>query len=96
MRSLDFNMAKLQLRIQLSNIPLELFTQKGINYITSVLGNPLYMDCITTNQQRVAYAKVCIEIEVGLDVPRSIKVELKDGSVVSVYVEVPCMPAKCS
>ena len=54
------------------------------------------MDRIIANQQKVTCAKVCIKIEVGLDVPRSIKVELRDGSMVSVYVEVPWMPAKCS
>ena len=41
MRSLEFNMAKLPLWIHLSNIPLELFTQTGISYIASVVGNPL-------------------------------------------------------
>ena len=69
--------------------------QRGIGYITSILGNPLSMDQIITNQQKVAYAKVCIEIKAGLDVPRNIKEELRDGSVVLVNVEVPWMPAMC-
>ena len=43
MRSLDFNMAKLPIRVHLGNIPLELFSHKGISYIISVLGNPVYM-----------------------------------------------------
>ena len=68
MRTLDFNMAKLPLWIQLSNIPLEFFTQKGISYIASALENPLYMDRITANKQRVAYAKVCIEVEACMEV----------------------------
>ena len=96
MRTLDFNMAKLPLWIQLSNIPLELFTQRGIGYIASALGNSLYMDRITANKQRVAYAKVCIEVEACKEVPRNVEVVLKDGTVISVFVEVPWMPAKCS
>ena len=40
--SLEFNMAKLSIWIQLGNIPLKLFMQRGISYIASVLGNPLY------------------------------------------------------
>ena len=58
MRLLEYNMAKLPLWIHLGNILLELFTQIGISYIASTLGNPLYMDRITVNQQRLAFAKV--------------------------------------
>ena len=54
-----------------------------------MLGNPLYMDRITANKQRVAYAKVCIEIEACMEVPRSVEVVLKDGTVTSVFVKVP-------
>ena len=96
MRTLDFNMVKLLLWIQLSNMPLELFTQKRISYIMNALGNPLYMDRITTNKQRKAYAKVCVEVEVVIEVRRSIEVVLKDGKVVSIFVEVPWMPTKYS
>ena len=48
--TLEFNMAKLLIWIQLSNVPLELFTQRGISYIASAMENPLYMDRITANQ----------------------------------------------
>ena len=49
MRSLEFNMARLPIWLHLSNIPLELFTQRGISYIASAVRNPLYMDRITAN-----------------------------------------------
>ena len=94
--TLEFNMAKLPLWIQLSNVPLDFFTQREISYIASAIGNPLYMDRITANQQRLSYAKVCVEIEVNKEIPRSIEVELRNGRTVSVMVEVPWMPAKCS
>ena len=74
--TLEFNMAKLPLWIKLSNVPLELFTQRGISYIANAIGNLLYIDRITANQQRLSYAKVCVKIEVIKDIPRSIKVEL--------------------
>ena len=96
MQSLEFNMSKLPLWIQLSNIPLELFSQKGISYIASELGNPLYMDSITAKQQRLAYARVCVEVEASMDIPKRIEVELRDGKSVTVNVEIPWMPAKCS
>ena len=95
MRSLEFNMSKLLLWIQLSNILLKLFTQKGIRYIVSALGNPLYMDCIIVNQQTVAYAKVRVEVEASMDIPWSIKVKLNDGTMISMMVEIPWLLVKC-
>ena len=94
--TLEFNMAKLPLWIQLSNVPLDFFTQREISYIASAIGNPLYMDRITANQQKLSYAKVCVEIEVTKDIPRSIEVELRNGRTMSIMVEVPWMHAKCS
>ena len=79
MGEMEFNMAKLPIWVHLRNIPLELFSQRGISYIASGIGNPLYMDKITISQQRLAFAKVCIELEAGMEVPRSIEVELRNG-----------------
>ena len=96
MKSLEFDMTRLPVWIQLGNIPLELFTQKGISYIASAIGNPLYMDKITASQQRLAFAKVCVEIEATTEMIRSIEVEVKHGRTVHVMVEYPWMPLKCS
>lgn len=79
----------------LSNIPLELFTSKGLSYIASALGNPLYMDSITANWQRLAYAKMCFEMNANLVVARFVEVELQDGSVAFITVEMPWMPYRC-
>ena len=54
------------------------------------------MDKITASQQRLAYAKVCVEIEASLDIPGNFDVKLWDGSLVSVYVDIPWLPTKCS
>ena len=88
-------MSRLLIWIQLSNIPLELFTQKGLSYIASALGVPLYMDHITAKQQRLTFAKICIEIKATKDIPSAIEVRLQDGSIVSVSVEIPWRPLKC-
>ena len=54
------------------------------------------MDRFTPNQQCLAFAKICVEVEVSMDVPRISKVELCDGSVVHVYVDIPWLHVKCS
>ncbi|MBA0709275.1 hypothetical protein Golax_024315, partial [Gossypium laxum] len=81
--------------VQLSLVPLELFTQKGLSYIASALGSPFYMDNITTLQQRLTYVKVCFEISVDFELPGFINVELHDGSFVSIRVEVLWLPMHC-
>ena len=63
----------------MDNIPLELFSQKGVSYIANALGNLLYMDRITPFQQRLASARVCVEMAAAVEVLRSIEVELRNG-----------------
>ena len=72
-------MAKLPVWIHLHKVPLELFTQKGLSYIASGIGSPTYMDKITANQQRLSFAKICVEVKATRPIPRSIEVVMKDG-----------------
>ena len=95
MQNLEFNMSKFPLWIQMNNVPLELFMQKGISHIASVLGKPLYMDRIIAKQQRLAYAKVFVEVEATMDILSNIEIELRNGKSVTVHVDVPWMPVKC-
>ncbi|XVE74986.1 hypothetical protein DITRI_Ditri12bG0061700 [Diplodiscus trichospermus] len=96
MTSLDFNLAKLLIWLHLRQVPLELFTRSGLSYIASAIGVPLYMDRITASFQRLAYAKVCVEIDVTSEIPSTIEVRMKDGSPVSITVEVPWHPQRCT
>ncbi|XVF63676.1 hypothetical protein PTKIN_Ptkin09bG0105500 [Pterospermum kingtungense] len=59
MKSLNLNLNKVPIWVNLWNVPLELFSQQGLSYIASVLGVPLYMDRFTAEQERLAFAKVC-------------------------------------
>ncbi|XVF06495.1 hypothetical protein REPUB_Repub06bG0053200 [Reevesia pubescens] len=38
------------------------------------------MDSITASQKRLAFAKVCVEVDACFDIPQAITVELGDGS----------------
>ncbi|MBA0688267.1 hypothetical protein Goari_006069 [Gossypium aridum] len=53
------------------------------------------MDNIIALQQHVAYAKVCVEIFVDFELPCFINVELRNGSFVSIGVEVPWLSMRC-
>ncbi|KAJ8759633.1 hypothetical protein K2173_009280 [Erythroxylum novogranatense] len=74
---------------------MELFSGSGLSYIASAIGNPLYMDSVTASQTRLDYAKVCVEIDVVADIPKTIYVVLRDGTICSVWVAIPWMPLKC-
>ena len=96
LQSLEFNMRKLPIWVHLGNVPLEIFTNKGLSYIASILGTPLYMDRITARQERLAYAKICVEIEACKEIPQTIEIVMGNGSTVTISVEVPWYPQNCS
>lgn len=96
MENLEMYLKKLPVWVELKGIPLELFTRRGIGYISSVLGVPLYMDRFTAEKKRLEYARVCIEIDVEKEVPRFIEVVRKNGGLAEVEVVIPWMPVKCA
>ncbi|XVF88326.1 hypothetical protein PTKIN_Ptkin19aG0040900 [Pterospermum kingtungense] len=54
------------------------------------------MDRFTASCKRLAYAKVCIEIGIDQEIPNTVKVIMKDGSISHVLVHVPWYPQKCN
>ncbi|XP_039040351.1 uncharacterized protein LOC120178614 [Hibiscus syriacus] len=96
LHKLDFDLSHMPVWVQLYNVPLELYSRSGLSYISSALGNPLYMDSITASRGRLEYAKVCIEISAGFVIPNEVQVILKDGSMVRVGVFIPWLPRACS
>lgn len=94
METLELNLSRLPVWIQFSNIPLELFTKTGLSYIASAVGIPLYCDKITAYQKRLAFARICVEIDVSDNIPEVIEVEMKNGNIVYVYTKVSWLPQK--
>ena len=41
------NVAKILVWVQLHNVPLEYWTAKGLSYLASDVGTPLYADAVT-------------------------------------------------
>ena len=48
---------------QLHNVLVEYWTSKGLSYVASVVGVPLYADEATENFRRINYARKCIELD---------------------------------
>ena len=47
------------------------------------------MDRIIASRQRLAFAKICVKDEASMDILRSIEMEMKDGSIISISVDIP-------
>ena len=54
------------------------------------------MDRINAYQQRLAFARICVEMDVAVKVPRNVEIMLRNGNTVNVNVTIPWMPLKCS
>ncbi|KAK8577341.1 hypothetical protein V6N13_027620 [Hibiscus sabdariffa] len=82
--------------IQLWHLPMELYTLNGLGYLASALGKPLYTDKATALRLSLEYAKICVEVSAMSCLPASILVDLGNGNVVSVGVELVYAPPRCS
>lgn len=48
-------------------IPLELWIVKGLSYIASALGKPLYSDKVIEDTFRIDFTIVCIEFDLAME-----------------------------
>lgn len=88
--------SKIPLWVKLRKVPLELFTCEGLSQISSAIGNPLYLDRATEHRLRVDFARVCIEVDSGEELPSSIEVDIEGVGKVDIIVEYPWKPTVCA
>lgn len=91
---------KIPIWVKLSQIPLSYWSDEGISYIASALGKPLFTDEMTTNNDFLNFARVCIEVSATSSFPSSIKVvvmhsEKSEKTFVPVDVEYQSRPPVC-
>lgn len=88
--------SKTPLWINIKGIPMELFTNEGINHIASGMGFPLFMDKDTELRNRLSFAHICVEGDQNAIVPSSIHMDIEYFGSVEVIVEYPWKPTLCS
>ncbi|KAE8735073.1 hypothetical protein F3Y22_tig00000477pilonHSYRG00362 [Hibiscus syriacus] len=54
------------------------------------------MDSCTRSKEKLAFAQVCVKIAVDLRVPRLVHVQLSNGFVASIAVEIPWLLQRCT
>ncbi|KAI8552263.1 hypothetical protein RHMOL_Rhmol06G0253300 [Rhododendron molle] len=67
----------------------------GPKMVLSYIGNPLHLDEFTPDDNRLMFARVCIEVEAAKEIPKSFVVNLGYGEPYEIRVEVPWKPQAC-
>ena len=57
------HMITIFLKIQLFNMPVELWTAEGLSYLASAVGEPLFADSATELKMRLSFARICVLID---------------------------------
>ncbi|KAK1304881.1 hypothetical protein QJS10_CPB11g01426 [Acorus calamus] len=82
--------------IKFPNLPLHFWSPTCIGKIASLIGSPLYLDSPTAMRTRSAYARVCIEVEAGSELPDEVFVEIRNGDREAIKVTYDWKPKACT
>ena len=88
---------KVPVWVKLFNVPLEYWDEDGLSRIASAIGVPLFMDRITAQARKLAFARVCVEIEPKIVMLERITIKCGDETleVKVVYQWLPDLCNKC-
>ncbi|KAF5183443.1 zinc ion binding / nucleic acid binding protein [Thalictrum thalictroides] len=78
------------------NLPKELWTEEGLGYVASLIGEPICADEASMRQQRLSFAKVCVEVTTLHKFDKSIKLNMGGDEVITLGIDYPWIPSICS
>lgn len=81
--------------IKIHKLPLEFWTAESFSRIASTIGKPLHVDKNTEKRKRLDYARMCVGIEAGSELPDDIQITVNGQSVV-VAIKYQWLPPICS
>lgn len=64
--------------------------------MASSVGRPLYADHLTESEQRLSFAKICVEVDISSTLPSSFDLKFANGDIVEIRVLYPWKPIRCS
>ncbi|GAA0154886.1 hypothetical protein LIER_12736 [Lithospermum erythrorhizon] len=82
--------------IQFPNLPLDLCTAEALSILASRVGVPLFADRMNSEQSRLGYARVCVEVRVEDELFDEITVRYSLGQEYVQKVTYEWVPSKCS
>jgi hypothetical protein len=96
MQVLKLTLKSIPIWIKLMHLPLEYWTHTCLSHVASGVGKPLYVDSVTEEQKQLGYARVLVEIDVESECPKEIEICKTNGDLITIGVEYPWLPPKCS
>ena len=96
MDMLNIQLTSIPIWVKFYNIPLEYWTNTCLGYIASVVGNPLHLDALTKNRSKLSFARICIEVGVDCEFPKSVLLDMGNGKFSTIKIEYPWVPQCCS
>ncbi|XP_028055414.1 uncharacterized protein LOC114259581 [Camellia sinensis] len=85
---------KIPVWVKFFNVPLEYWDPDGLSRIASAIGNPLFMDQLTARGSRVAFARICVEIEATSKLLSYFQIRCGDDAVL-IKAEYQGLPSVC-
>ncbi|XP_070007223.1 uncharacterized protein [Nicotiana sylvestris] len=80
--------------ITFPGLPLGFWSIEALSKLDSVVGKPLYTDKITTEMEKVSYARVLVETDISQPLPDSFKMQTKRGVIIQ-QIEYEWKPKYC-
>ena len=96
MDMLNIQLSSIPIWVRFYNIPLEYWTSTCLGHIASTVGIPLHLDPLTENQTKLSFARVCIEVGVDCEFPKSVLLDRGNGSYSTIRIEYHWAPQCCS
>ncbi|XP_019246521.1 PREDICTED: uncharacterized protein LOC109226182 [Nicotiana attenuata] len=81
--------------VMLPNLPIQFWTAGNLGRIASCLGRPICTDKLTTQEDRIAYARMLIEMDISQPLPDDISLEMPNGKCHVQVVEYERKPLFC-
>lgn len=77
------------------NVPLQLYSEEGLEHITGTLGHPLFLHPVTSNMSNLEVARVFTIIDPTKPLPEAVNVRFDSGHIERVEVSSPWLPPTC-
>ena len=95
MDMLNIQLTSIPIWVKFYNIPLEYWANTSLGHIASVVGNPLHLDSLTENQSKLSFARICVEVGVDCEFPKSVLLDLGNDKYSKIRIEYPWAPQCC-
>lgn len=80
------SITNMPLWVRFDNVPDSYWTREGLSYLGSAIGKPLSADALTNKLEILPFAKLCVEYNIGDDLPTKLDVEILDPVNDALYI----------